>query len=41
MNDTPHTRRLPLLVLVWLWVGIPFAYGFYELILKVVQLFGG
>ena len=25
--------------LAWLWVGIPFAYGFYELLIKVTQLF--
>ncbi|WP_425458439.1 MFS transporter small subunit [Amycolatopsis rhizosphaerae] len=33
-------RRSWLLALAWLWVGLPFAYGVYELILKVVQLFG-
>jgi hypothetical protein len=27
------------IVLAWLWVGIPFAYGVYELLLKVKQLF--
>jgi hypothetical protein len=32
--------RKPLLVLVWLWVALPFAYGGYELIRKVTQLFG-
>ena len=25
--------------LAWLWVGIPFAYGVYELMIKVSQLF--
>ncbi|WP_414637566.1 MFS transporter small subunit [Amycolatopsis sp.] len=29
------------MTLAWLWVGVPFAWGLYELILKVVQLFGG
>jgi EamA domain-containing membrane protein RarD len=29
------------MVLAWLWVALPFAYGVYELIRKVVQLFGG
>jgi hypothetical protein len=38
MSDT---RRPLLLALAWLWVGAPFAYGVYQLILKVVQLFGG
>jgi hypothetical protein len=36
------TSNLPLLmVIAWLWVGIPFAYGVYELIRKVIQLFTG
>jgi hypothetical protein len=35
------TRRALLLVLVWLWVGIPFLYGLYELSLKLKQLFTG
>ncbi|WP_417828981.1 MULTISPECIES: MFS transporter small subunit [Streptomyces] len=34
-------RRTALLVLVWLWVGLPFAYGLYELTLKMTQLFTG
>ena len=33
-------NRVVLLVVVWLWVAIPFAYGVYELIRKVAQLFG-
>lgn len=37
----PARQRAGLLTLVWLWVAAPFAYGLYELILKVVQLFGG
>jgi hypothetical protein len=27
------------IALAWLWVSIPFAYGLYELLLKVKQLF--
>ena len=27
------------IALAWLWVGIPFAYGVYELLIKVTQLF--
>jgi hypothetical protein len=38
MNEN---RRPWLLALAWLWVGVPFGYGVYELVLKVVQLFGG
>ena len=34
-----NTRAL--MVVAWAWVGIPFAYGVYELILKVTQLFKG
>ncbi|MBB3664326.1 MULTISPECIES: MFS transporter small subunit [Prauserella salsuginis group] len=33
-------RRRGLLVLAWLWVGLPFAYGAFELARKLVQLFG-
>jgi hypothetical protein len=35
---SPH---LPLTVVAWLWVGLPFAYGVFELIRKVIQLFTG
>ncbi|WAX76873.1 MFS transporter small subunit [Streptomyces sp. KMM 9044] len=35
-----HDRR-GLIVLVWLWVGVPLAYGLYELVRKVTQLFTG
>jgi hypothetical protein len=27
------------IALAWLWAGIPFAYGLYELLIKVTQLF--
>ena len=32
-------NRNALMVVAWLWVGLPFAYGLYQLIVKVVQLF--
>ncbi|WP_443073417.1 MFS transporter small subunit [Streptomyces sp. NBC_01429] len=32
-------RRTGLIVFAWLWVGIPLAYGVYELVLKAAQLF--
>ncbi|WP_455432768.1 MFS transporter small subunit [Streptosporangium soli] len=35
------TRRTALMTLAWLWVGLPFAYGLYELLQKLTQLFGG
>ncbi|MFD3457560.1 hypothetical protein ACFWVC_35960 [Streptomyces sp. NPDC058691] len=38
---TAMPDRRPLMALAWLWVGAPFAYGVYELILKLKQLFGG
>lgn len=28
-----------LMVVAWVWVGLPFAYGVYELFLKLAQLF--
>jgi hypothetical protein len=37
--DQTAPSRIPLLVLAWLWVALPFSYGIYELIRKVAQLF--
>lgn len=34
-------RRTTLIVLAWLWVGVPLAYGLYELVRKATQLFTG
>ncbi|WP_168211408.1 MFS transporter small subunit [Actinosynnema sp. ALI-1.44] len=39
-DQAPADRR-PLITIAWLWVGLPFAYGVYELVLKVTQLFKG
>ena len=42
--QTPATAAAPpaaLFAFTWLWVGVPMAYGLYELILKAVQLFTG
>ncbi|WP_170837817.1 MFS transporter small subunit [Streptomyces sp. TP-A0874] len=33
-------RRL-LMTVTWLWVGLPFCYGVYELILKLKLMFTG
>ncbi|MFD7918700.1 hypothetical protein ACFV3R_05695 [Streptomyces sp. NPDC059740] len=30
-----------LTVVVWLWVGLPLAYGLYELVSKATKLFTG
>jgi hypothetical protein len=38
---TQVQSRTGLMVVAWLWVALPFAYGIYQLFLKVVQLFGG
>lgn len=32
-------NRTALMTVAWLWVGLPFAYGLYQLIVKVTQLF--
>ena len=29
-----------LMVLAWLWVLVPFAYGLYQLVIKIPALFG-
>ncbi|MFG3258558.1 hypothetical protein [Streptomyces sp. NPDC048172] len=39
--DSGAPRRIPLTVLAWLWVGLPLAYGLYELISKAAKLFTG
>lgn len=43
MSTTPqdNTGAPPSLVMVvvWLWVLVPFAYGVYELVLKLKNLF--
>ncbi|GAA2356039.1 hypothetical protein N0X72_25995 [Streptomyces carpaticus] len=36
----PSGRRA-LIVFSWLWVGVPLAYGVYELARKATQLFTG
>ena len=43
MSEQPRetgTNRVPLIVLAWAWVVLPFVYGVYQLFLKLVQLFG-
>jgi hypothetical protein len=40
-EQTATPSRTPLMILAWLWVGLPFAYGVYELLLKLSQLFSG
>ncbi|WP_306332116.1 hypothetical protein [Streptomyces sp. KL109B] len=38
--DSPPRRR-GLITVAWLWVGLPLAYGLYELVQKATQLFTG
>jgi hypothetical protein len=42
---SPESETVPnrtgLVVLAWVWVGAPLAYGVYELVLKAKQLFTG
>ncbi|MEV6825398.1 hypothetical protein [Amycolatopsis sp. NPDC051102] len=39
-EPSARPNRMPLIVLAWAWVVIPFGYGVYQLFLKLVQLFG-
>ncbi len=39
-TTTAGTRHGGLMTLAWLWVGLPFLYGVYELVQKLAQLFG-
>ncbi|WP_442978241.1 MFS transporter small subunit [Rhodococcoides kyotonense] len=38
MNEA---RQRTVMVVAWIWVAVPFAYGLYELSLKAKNLFGG
>lgn len=37
--STPSATRTVLIVLAWLWVGLPFLFGVYSLLIKVPALF--
>ncbi|MFJ4682286.1 hypothetical protein [Streptomyces sp. NPDC088789] len=39
-SQSPPDRR-PLIAFAWVWVGLPLAYGIYELVRKATQLFTG
>ncbi|MET8471677.1 hypothetical protein ABZY90_26920 [Streptomyces sp. NPDC006422] len=48
MTSTPQQEtgrnapdRRGLIALAWVWVGLPLAYGLYELVQKATQLFTG
>ncbi|WEO94320.1 hypothetical protein A6P39_010055 [Streptomyces sp. FXJ1.172] len=38
-SDSSPPNRRGLIVLAWLWVAAPLAYGVYELVQKATQLF--
>jgi hypothetical protein len=40
-RDSSTPDRTALTLFAWLWVGLPLAYGLYELIRKAAQLFSG
>ncbi len=40
-SSPPEPRRRGLILFAWLWVGLPLAYGVYELVRKATQLFTG
>jgi hypothetical protein len=37
--EAPSSRDKLLGMVSWLWVGVPFAYGLCELVLKIPALF--
>lgn len=37
-QESPVRRRTTLLILVWLWVGLPFAYGLADLVREIIPL---
>ncbi|MEV5908393.1 hypothetical protein AB0M00_05690 [Streptomyces chartreusis] len=39
-SSAPPDRR-GLIAFAWVWVGVPLAYGLYELVQKATQLFTG
>ncbi len=40
-SESGPAGRRGLIVLSWLWVGLPLGYGLYELVRKATQLFTG
>ena len=39
LRDYESTVPGAYIALAWVWVGIPFTYGVYELLIKVTKLF--
>jgi hypothetical protein len=40
-SSSGPTGRRGLIAFAWVWVGVPLAYGLYELVQKATQLFTG
>ena len=40
-SDQSHSSQTMLLIVAWLWVGIPLAWGVYNTIQKSLPLFRG
>ena len=40
-QDKPAINTLVIGIVAWLWVLIPFAYGLYQLVVKIPALFAG
>ncbi|MGN9757512.1 MFS transporter small subunit [Streptomyces sp. SD31] len=40
-STSSPTGRRGLIAFAWVWVGVPLAYGLYELVQKATQLFTG
>jgi hypothetical protein len=40
-NPPESSGRRGLIAFAWLWVGLPLAFGLYELVRKATQLFTG
>jgi hypothetical protein len=38
-NEVTSAQIKPLGIVSWLWVGVPFVYGVYELVVKIPALF--
>jgi hypothetical protein len=40
-REEKSSSTLVIGVLAWIWVLVPFAYGLYQLVIKIPALFGG
>ena len=40
-HEQKSSSTLVIAIVAWLWVLIPFAYGVYQLIIKIPALFAG